>query len=132
MKEITIKIIKIILFILPYIIILILLFTNLLDKKPINIFEQKTLHSQCISDSMGLIIDCRNELRAEDIKNKNFNIGDIYIYRLSENNTVIHRLVYDCRQGCFGLIFKGDNNYGADQPVNETQILYRVTGIEYK
>ena len=84
----------------------------------------------CGSDSMGLSFKCDDMVHTE----KSFKLeeGDVYIFKNKNGTHVIHRLVKDCRQGCYGLIFKGDNNLYADNVVNESDILYRVTGVVYE
>ena len=84
----------------------------------------------CGSDSMGLMMACGTVVYKQDIKDNEFDEGRVYIYK-KENKTVIHRLVKDCRQGCYGLIFKGDNNYKADTMVPEEDVLSKVIMVEY-
>ena len=132
--KIMVSILKIILFILPYIIILYMFFF-VYSPETLNLrSNEKTIHTLCISDSMGLLIDCRNNINVEKVTDNNIlELGNIYVYNSTmPNQTIIHRYVLDCRQGCFGYIFKGDNNYGADEPVEQARVLYKVKSIEYK
>ena len=132
--KIMLSILKIILFILPYIIILYMFFFVYSPETLNFMTHEKTIHSQCISDSMGMIIDCRNDIKVKRVVDKdNLAIGNIYVYNSTvPNKTIIHRLILDCRLGCYGYIFKGDNNYGADEPVDKSKVLYEVKSIEYQ
>ena len=77
---------------------------------------------------MGLTINCRD---IAHYKQSNIEEGTIYVYKEAINQTkIIHRLVKDCRKGCYGLIFKGDNNM-IGEIVNESQILGKVTRVDY-
>ena len=90
----------------------------------------------CGSDSMGMDFGCNDKVYWRHILNQGeiYEPGEIYIFDTPYYNdtTTIHRLVKDCREGCFGLIFKGDNNLVADPVINESDVLYKVVMVEYR
>lgn len=92
-----------------------------------------TTRVSCNSDSMGLVVGCNDQLIMEEATEDNMQEGSIYVFESPNNNgTVVHRLVKDCRQSCTGLIFKGDNNYIADKVINQSDVLYKVEGVNYR
>ena len=96
------------------------------------IFESSKIKTSCATDSMGLVIDCKNKVEIEPYKNETLKEGSIYIYRseINSSKTIIHRLVYCLDSSCNWSIFKGDNNDRGEM-VQKSQILYKVKGIEY-
>lgn len=54
--------------------------------------------------------------------------GHIYIYKNNESERIVHRFIYETKEG--KIIFKGDNNQYNDQPVNRSQIIYEIVGVE--
>lgn len=88
----------------------------------------------CDSDSMGLVIDCLNRHYVKEVAGESdMVLGQIYVFNRSEDNTpTMHRYVLDCTDGCFGYIFKGDNNYIADDPVPSDKIRYHLVEVRYE
>jgi hypothetical protein len=95
----------------------------------------------CDTDSMGLTIDCSHTIYGKKVLPKEqLRRGGIYVYDDGrENVRTIHRLV-----ACYKiieeilvndvfcsetLIFKGDNNYYADDPISRDKVLYKVIYI---
>lgn len=86
---------------------------------------------KCGSDSMGLIVDCKDTVYSKLLEsNESLKVGSMYIYKDGKRE-VIHRLVKDCSVGCFGYIFKGDNNYRADNVIKRSDIVREVVQIGY-
>tara|TARA_Y100000310_G_scaffold29667_1_gene28201 strand:+ start:1640 stop:1999 length:360 start_codon:yes stop_codon:yes gene_type:complete len=84
----------------------------------------------CKSDSMGMILDCRDEVHSRLITNSDkVKEGRIYIYE-KDGKEIIHRLV-KCLYNCTVLVFKGDNNYIADNLVKRSQVIKEVVQIKY-
>lgn len=85
----------------------------------------------CESNSMYPVLTCGDEIDLEHITE--FYEGEIYYYENPKNTSqkIAHRLVKDCRQGCYGLIFKGDVNTKADPIINESYVKYRISGVKY-
>ena len=83
----------------------------------------------CGSNSMGLVLNCKDTVYLKE--EKRLREGELYVYEKG-NITVVHRLIKDCTRGCFGLIFKGDNNLKPDKIVNKSQILGRIVRVDYK
>ena len=88
----------------------------------------------CNTNSMGLGLSCDDivylkTVRDEDILKE----GKIYTFKnpIKENETTVHRLVKDCTDGCFGYIFKGDNNKNADPVIQKEDILIEVIMVKY-
>lgn len=108
------------------------------DTPTINLWEvnssvQSFLTSKinCKSDSMGLVMNCMDTIYSVKVYEKTkLKLGRIYIYE-SGNHTVVHRLVLDCSKGCYGYVFKGDNNYVAEV-VNRSQIIRKVYQVGFK
>jgi hypothetical protein len=89
----------------------------------------------CGSDSMGLDFDCGDVLYYRNLKsNEELIEGKIYLYKhpFEENKTISHRLVKDCSDGCYGMIFKGDNNLISDPIVKREDVQKEILGVEYK
>jgi signal peptidase I len=55
--------------------------------------------------------------------------GDIVMYRASAGNLLIHRIVY--MNGTF-ILTKGDNNMIADVPIDQSQVVSKITGVIYR
>lgn len=57
--------------------------------------------------------------------------GRIYTYRINETDLIIHRLIsnYIGEDGEEYLIFKGDNNIRADEPVLRGQVEQELIGV---
>lgn len=85
----------------------------------------------CETQSMGLTLNCKDNLFTELITESSVLIeGDIYIYNRN-GQTIVHRLVKCLDNQCNQSIFKGDNNYVADDIVEKSQIFAKVYGIEF-
>lgn len=85
----------------------------------------------CGSDSMGLTLDCEDTLYYELVmKDEPLEMGQIYIYRKYDNNTIVHRLVGCIDIDCNMTIFKGDNNKIIEK-IDRKNIIYKVVGVEY-
>ncbi len=87
----------------------------------------------CGSDSMGLVLDCNDIIYSKLVTDKTIlREGRIYSYRKNSTANVVHRLILDCNDGCFGYIFKGDNNHRADDVVDRKQIIKEVYQTRYR
>lgn len=97
----------------------------------IDYVQESTRGISCKSDSMGVFMGCSDHVELEDVDN--LDIGQIYVFNSPYNDSelVVHRLVQDCSDGCFGYIFKGDNNRYADPVINRSDILYRVKSLKF-
>ncbi len=85
----------------------------------------------CDSQSMGLSLNCKDSLFTELVTENSMLIeGDIYIYTKNEK-IIVHRLVKCLDDQCNRSIFKGDNNYVADDIVEKSKIFARVYGLEF-
>lgn len=85
---------------------------------------------QCTSDSMGLIISCKDKIYLRHLqKDEKLIIGEMYVYR-DNNESVLHRLV-QCIDDCSIAVFKGDNNYIAEF-INRSQVVKKVERIDYR
>ena len=91
------------------------------------IFNQGII--SCESSSMAPTMNCNDKIYFTEDK---LIEGQIYVYESGNGNNTVHRLVKDCRKGCYGLIFKGDYNLIADDIVQEEQIRGRVTSVTYR
>jgi len=92
--------------------------------------EDRTLSVACTSDSMGRVVDCKDQLHVSVVKpDDRIVLGAIYVYEdLNDYHTVVHRAVYRIDNETY--VFKGDNNrYG--EKVLKTQIKYKVKLVEY-
>jgi len=95
------------------------------------VFKSSKIKTSCATDSMGLVIDCKNKVDVEPYRNETLKEGNIYIYKSGKNSSTIHRLVYCLDSSCNWSIFKGDNNYKGEM-IQKSQILYKVKGIIYE
>lgn len=85
----------------------------------------------CNSDSMGLVIGCKDRLLTQTIEvGDNLRNGSIYIFKspYQEGELATHRLV-DFNET--HALFKGDNNAIADPWIKREDILYKVLGVRY-
>jgi len=119
--------------------IIIIIFTIGIKKPNINqelIIDGNTIDAilkvNCSSNSMGLGIRCNDRVYSNKVNNDDELFeGNIYAFKNSDNNTVVHRLVKDCTNGCYGYIFKGDNNLVADKVINKSDIKYKIISVKY-
>ena len=96
-------------------------------------------HENIISDVIGdgirfVKVKCTGSMRPTFSCNntliitkhyKNLSIGDIVGY-MKDDKIIVHRIV-DINESC--IITKGDNNIYPDEPVNKTDIVFKVVGI---
>ena len=86
----------------------------------------------CESDSMGLIMNCKDTIYSKLVTEKTkLREGRIYTYRVNENKSRIHRLLKCLDKKCTKLLFKGDANRFVDKIVNRNQIEKEVYQIKY-
>ncbi len=85
----------------------------------------------CESQSMGLTIGCKDTLFSRILEEDEKLIeGRIYKYRFSDHYRV-HRLVKCLDESCSTLVFKGDNNFKADEIVMRHDVKQEVVQIRY-
>lgn len=93
-----------------------------------HVIEQPTYVGVSGSGSMLPSMQPDVQLKTVELEeNATLKCGHIYIYQ-NNDSRVVHRFVYELKNG--NLIFKGDNNQYQDKPIERSQILYEVTGIE--
>ena len=93
--------------------------------------ENYIYNVSCNSNSMGIAIPCGTKALTQKYpKNKELEMGRIYIYQRNSSYNVIHRLVGCIDKDCNVTIFKGDNNL-ISELVNKSQITYIVNGLDY-
>ena len=86
----------------------------------------------CDSQSMGLLLDCEDTVfsRILDDEEK-LKEGKIYKYRNTKGYYIIHRLVKCLDENCETLVFKGDNNFIADNIIQRSEVEHEVVQIRY-
>ena len=93
-----------------------------------NVFELNTTVEG--TGSMLPTIQKDSVLMLEQYEGLEPECGHIYIYEPNNYSkgdpVIVHRYV---RKSPHGYIFKGDNNKAQDKPINNTQILYKITSI---
>jgi len=95
--------------------------------------HDRVSHVSAESDSMGLMMQGYDGLYSINISNTEMQLGYVYTFIDDEDNKsfIIHRYVYDCTDGCYGYIFKGDNNRKAEL-VQPHRVVSRLKSIEYR
>lgn len=86
----------------------------------------------CLSDSMGLTINCNDILYETKITNNTIlNPGNIYTYTTDKNVSVAHRMIICLDNNCNMTIFKGDNN-AVGEMIPREWLTGEVMMVEYK